>query len=52
MAIKIKAPEVIFDAKSQNYILRWYDATGKHSNKTFTTKEKAYQAKAIRVNLG
>ena len=49
MAIKIKAPKVIYNAQRQNYLLRWYDATGKSSTETFATKAKAEKAKAIKV---
>jgi len=52
MAMKIKAPEVHFNAKKQNYILRWYAPSGESSTETFATKEKAYQARAIKVLLG
>ena len=49
MAIKIKAPKVIYNAQRQSYLLRWYDATGKSSTETFATKAKAEKAKAIKV---
>tara|TARA_B100001029_G_C14929051_1_gene376511 strand:- start:225 stop:383 length:159 start_codon:yes stop_codon:yes gene_type:complete len=52
MAMKIKAPEVHFNAKKQNYILRWYAPSGESSTETFATKEKADQARAIKVFLG
>ena len=52
MAKKIKPPEVIYNSKRQNYLLRWYTPSGESSTETFATKEKADQAKAIKVTLG
>ena len=49
MAIKIKAPKIIYNSQRQSYLLRWYDATGKSSTETFATKPKAEKAKAIKV---
>ena len=49
MAIKIKAPKVIYNAQRQSYLLRWYNASGKSSTATFPNKAQANKAKAEKV---